>query len=59
MNMDTNYRKEELRKRIENLEKEIEDAQDMRFEFKKELARLRAKEIEESMHENNQQLLKG
>ncbi len=56
--MDTN-RKDELKKRIENLEKEIEDAQDMRFEFKKELARLRAREIEESMHENNQQLLKG
>ncbi len=57
--MDTNFRKAELLKRIENLEKEIEDAQDMRFEFKKELARLRAREIEESMHENNQQLLKG
>ncbi len=56
--MDTN-RKDELKKRIANLEKEIEDAQDMRFEFRKELARLRAKEIEESMHENNQQLLKG
>lgn len=57
--MDTNSRKDELKKRIESLEKEIEDAQDMRFEFKKELTKLRAKEIEESMHENNQQLLKG
>jgi len=57
--MDTYSHKDDIRKRIENLEKEIEDAQDTRFELKKQLQKIRAREIEESMHENNQQLLKG
>ena len=57
--MDTYSHKDDIKKRIENLEKEIEDAQDTRFELKKQLQKIRAKEIEESMHENNQQLLKG
>jgi cell division septum initiation protein DivIVA len=57
--LDTYSHKDDIRKRIENLEKEIEDAQDTRFELKKQLQKIRAKEIEESMHENNQQLLKG
>lgn len=57
--MDSNYRKEELTKRIKDLETEIETAQDQRYEMKKQLQKIRAKEIEESMHENSQQLLKG
>ena len=57
--MDSNYRKEDINQRIKNLEAEIESAQDQRFELKKQLQKIRAKEIEESMHENSQQLLKG
>lgn len=52
-------RKQELSKRIKDLEAEIETAQDQRYEIKKQLEKIRAKEIEESMHENSQQLLKG
>ena len=51
--------KDKIAKRIKDLEAEIETAQDARFELKKEMQKIRAKEIEESMHENNQQLLKG
>jgi hypothetical protein len=57
--MDSNYHKDDINQRIKNLEAEIESAQDKRFELKKQLQKIRAKEIEESMHENNQQLLKG
>ena len=57
--MDSNYHKESIAKRIKNLEAEIESAQDQRYELKKQLQKIRAKEIEESMHENSQQLLKG
>jgi chromosome segregation ATPase len=52
-------RKEQIAKRIKDLEAEIETAQDARFELKKEMQRIRAREIEESMQENSQQLLKG
>ena len=52
-------RKNQIEKRIKDLEAEIETAQDARFELKKEMQRIRAKEIEESMQENSQQLLKG
>lgn len=52
-------RKDQIAKRIRDLEAEIETAQDTRFELKKEMQKIRAREIEESMHENSQQLLKG
>ena len=51
--------KDKIAKRIKDLEAGIETAQDARFELKKEMQRIRAKEIEESMQENSQQLLKG
>ena len=52
-------RKEAIVSELIELESKIADAQNNRYDLKKELADIRRKEIEESMNENNQQLLKG
>jgi len=52
-------RKEEIVSELVDLEGKIADAQNNRYDLKKELAEIRRKEIEESMNENNHQLLKG
>ena len=52
-------RKEQIVSELVDLESKIADAQNNRYDLKKELAEIRRKEIEESMNENNQQLLKG
>ncbi|MEY4382606.1 MAG: hypothetical protein RI995_148 [Bacteroidota bacterium] len=52
-------RKEQIVSELVDLESKIADAQNNRYDLKRELAEIRRKEIEESMNENNQQLLKG
>ena len=52
-------RKEAIVSELIDLETKIADAQNNRYDLKKELSQIRRKEIEESMNENNQQLLKG
>ena len=52
-------RKEAIVSELIDLETKIADAQNNRYDLKKELAEIRRKEIEESMNENTQQLLKG
>lgn len=52
-------RKEAIVSELIELESQIADAQNNRYDLKKELANIRRKEIEESMNENTQQLLKG
>jgi len=52
-------RKEAIVSELVDLESKIADAQNNRYDLKRELAEIRRKEIEESMNENNQQLLKG
>ena len=52
-------RKEEIVSELIELESKIADAQNNRYDLKKELSQIRRKEIEESMNENTQQLLKG
>ena len=52
-------RKEALVSELIELESKIADAQNNRYDLKKELSQIRRKEIEESMNENTQQLLKG
>ena len=52
-------RKEAIVSELIELESKIADAQNNRYDLKKELSQIRRKEIEESMNENNQQLLKG
>jgi hypothetical protein len=52
-------RKEAIVSELNDLENQIADAQNNRYDLKKELANIRRKEIEESMNENTQQLLKG
>lgn len=52
-------RKETIVSELIEIESQIADAQNNRYDLKKELANIRRKEIEESMNENNQQLLKG
>jgi hypothetical protein len=52
-------RKEAIVSELVDLETKIADAQNNRYDLKKELANIRRKEIEESMNENTQQLLKG
>ena len=52
-------RKEAIVSELIELESKIADAQNNRYDLKKELANIRRKEIEESMNENTQQLLKG
>ena len=51
--------KEAIVSELIELESKIADAQNNRYDLKKELANIRRKEIEESMNENTQQLLKG
>jgi len=52
-------RKDAIISELIDLEAKIADAQNNRYDLKKELSQIRRKEIEESMNENNQQLLKG
>ena len=52
-------RKEAIVSELVDLEGKIADAQNNWYDLKKELAEIRRKEIEESMNENTQQLLKG
>ena len=52
-------RKDVIVSELIDLEAQIADAQNNRYDLKKELSQIRRKEIEESMNENNQQLLKG
>jgi len=52
-------RKEAIVSELIDLETKIADAQNDRYDLKKELSQIRRKEIEESMNENAQQLLKG
>jgi len=52
-------RKEEIVSELVDLESKIADAQNNRYDLKRELAEIRRKEIEESMNENSHQLLKG
>ena len=52
-------RKEAIVSQLVELEDKIADAQNNRYDLKRELAEIRRKEIEESMNENNHQLLKG
>jgi|TARA_R110000868_G_scaffold220510_1_gene471765 hypothetical protein len=52
-------RKEAIVSELIEIESQIADAQNNRYDLKKELANIRRKEIEESMNENTQQLLKG
>ena len=52
-------RKDAIVSELIEIESQIADAQNNRYDLKKELADIRRKEIEESMNENNQQLLKG
>jgi hypothetical protein len=52
-------RKEAIVSELIDLETKIADAQNDRYDLKKELSQIRRKEIEESMNENTQQLLKG
>ena len=52
-------RKEAIVSELIELESKISDAQNNRYDLKKELSQIRRKEIEESMNENTQQLLKG
>jgi hypothetical protein len=52
-------RKEAIVSQLVDLEDKIADAQNNRYDLKRELAEIRRKEIEESMNENNHQLLKG
>jgi len=52
-------RKEAIVSELVDLESKIADAQNNRYDLKRELAEIRRKEIEESMNENNHQLLKG
>jgi NADH:ubiquinone oxidoreductase subunit B-like Fe-S oxidoreductase len=52
-------RKEAIVSELIDLETKIADAQNNRYDLKKELSQIRRKEIEESMNENTQQLLKG
>jgi hypothetical protein len=52
-------RKEVIVSELIEIESQIADAQNNRYDLKKELANIRRKEIEESMNENTQQLLKG
>jgi hypothetical protein len=52
-------RKDAIVSELIDLEAKIADAQNNRYDLKKELSQIRRKEIEESMNENNQQLLKG
>ena len=52
-------RKEVIVSELIELESKIADAQNNRYDLKKELSQIRRKEIEESMNENTQQLLKG
>jgi hypothetical protein len=52
-------RKDAIVSELIEIESQIADAQNNRYDLKKELANIRRKEIEESMNENNQQLLKG
>lgn len=52
-------RKEAIVSELIELESKIADAQNNRYDLKKELSQIRRKEIEESMNENTQQLLKG
>ena len=52
-------RKDAIVSELIEIESQIADAQNNRYDLKKELADSRRKEIEESMNENNQQLLKG
>jgi len=52
-------RKDAIVSELVDLETKIADAQNNRYDLKRELAEIRRKEIEESITENNQQLLKG
>ena len=52
-------RKDVIVSELIDLEAQIADAQNNRYDLKKELSQIRRKEIEESMNENTQQLLKG
>lgn len=52
-------RKEAIVSELIEIESQIADAQNNRYDLKKELSQIRRKEIEESMNENTQQLLKG
>jgi hypothetical protein len=52
-------RKEAIVSELIEIESKIADAQNNRYDLKKELSQIRRKEIEESMNENTQQLLKG
>ena len=52
-------RKDAIVSELIEIESQIADAQNNRYDLKKELANIRRKEIEESMNENTQQLLKG
>ena len=52
-------RKEAIVSELVDLESKIADAQNNRYDLKRELAEIRRKEIEESMNENSHQLLKG
>jgi hypothetical protein len=52
-------RKDAIVSELIEIESQIANAQNNRYDLKKELADIRRKEIEESMNENNQQLLKG
>jgi len=52
-------RKDAIVSELIDLEAKIADAQNNRYDLKKELSQIRRKEIEESMNENTQQLLKG
>ena len=52
-------RKEAIVSQLVDLEDKIADAQNNRYDLKRELAEIRRKEIDESMNENNHQLLKG
>jgi hypothetical protein len=52
-------RKEAIVSELIEIESQIADAQNNRYDLKRELAEIRRKEIEESITENNQQLLKG
>ena len=52
-------RKDAIVSELIEIESQIADAQNNRYDLKKELSQIRRKEIEESMNENTQQLLKG
>jgi hypothetical protein len=57
--LNSTNRKEAIVSQLVDLEDKIADAQNNRYDLKRELAEIRRKEIEESMNENNHQLLKG